>query len=77
MVKATGPLTPPPGAPGAFALSDEDNLRDFASSAGLMPVAVFDVDCRLRWLSSAQGRTASLARPPTRPRNGRFVSVAG
>lgn len=35
---------PPPGAPGPFALSDEGNLREFAESAGLRPVEVFDVD---------------------------------
>ena len=35
---------PPPGAPGPFALSDESTLREFASSAGLTPTAVFDVD---------------------------------
>jgi len=35
---------PPPGAPGPFALSDESKLREFASSAGLMPTDVFDVD---------------------------------
>ena len=38
-------LPPPPlGAPGPFALSDENTLREFASSAGLMPTDVFDVD---------------------------------
>jgi SAM-dependent methyltransferase len=35
---------PPPGAPGPFALSDESRLREFASSAGLTPTDVFDVD---------------------------------
>ncbi len=35
---------PPPGAPGPFALSDESTLREFASSAGLTPTDVFDVD---------------------------------
>lgn len=35
---------PPPGAPGPFALSDKTVLRDFASSAGLTPIEVFDVD---------------------------------
>ncbi len=34
---------PPPGAPGPFALSDEAILRDFASSAGLRPISIFDV----------------------------------
>ena len=36
--------TPPPGAPGPFALSDEAALRQFAADAGLNPVEVFDVD---------------------------------
>jgi SAM-dependent methyltransferase len=36
---------PPPGAPGPFALSDENALRKFAADAKLTPVAVFDVDC--------------------------------
>lgn len=40
---------PPPGAPGPFALSDERALRDFAHSAGLGPVEVFDVDCPWRY----------------------------
>ena len=35
---------PPPNAPGPFALSDETALRRFATSAGLQPVDVFDVD---------------------------------
>jgi SAM-dependent methyltransferase len=35
---------PPPGAPGPFALSDETALRTFATTGGLKPVAVFDVD---------------------------------
>jgi SAM-dependent methyltransferase len=36
--------TPPPGAPGPFALSDETTLRQFARDAGLEPIEVFDVD---------------------------------
>lgn len=36
--------TPPPGVPGPFDLSEESTLRGFASSAGLTPTAVFDVD---------------------------------
>lgn len=36
--------SPPPGAPGPFALSNENKLREFASSAGLTPTGVFDVD---------------------------------
>lgn len=35
---------PPPGAPGPFAFSDEVVLRGLASSAGLKPITVFDVD---------------------------------
>ena len=46
IVAALKPLMPPPppGAPGPFALSDEDALRKFAADAGLTPVEVFDVD---------------------------------
>ncbi|HUT51507.1 MAG TPA: class I SAM-dependent methyltransferase [Alphaproteobacteria bacterium] len=46
LVAAMRPLmpTPPPGAPGPFALSDEAALRQFAGDAGLEPVEVFDVD---------------------------------
>ncbi len=46
LVAALRPLmpTPPPGAPGPFALSDEAALRQFAAGAGLDPVEVFDVD---------------------------------
>lgn len=46
LVSALKPLlpTPPPGAPGPFALSEERLLRQFASTAGLQPVEVFDVD---------------------------------
>ena len=48
MVRALGPLlpTPPPGAPGPFALSDEATLRAFVADAGLTPVEVFDVACQ-------------------------------
>ena len=35
---------PPPGAPGPFALSDEQALRKFAADAGLTPGELFDVD---------------------------------
>ena len=44
LVEALGPLMPPrpPGAPGPFALSDEAELRQFAASASLKPVEVFD-----------------------------------
>jgi SAM-dependent methyltransferase len=46
LVTALRPLMPPPppGAPGPFALSDEEALRKFAAAAGLEPVEVFDVD---------------------------------
>jgi len=37
--------TPPPGAPGPFALSNEDALRRFATNAGLNPTDIFDVEC--------------------------------
>lgn len=36
--------SPPPGAPGPFALSAEGALRKFALDAKLTPVAVFDVE---------------------------------
>jgi SAM-dependent methyltransferase len=47
LIAALRPLMPPPppGAPGPFALSDEEALRKFATDAKLTPVAVFDVDC--------------------------------
>lgn len=46
LLTALKPLLPPPppGAPGPFALSDETDLRQFATDAGLQPVEVFDVD---------------------------------
>jgi len=46
LVAALRPLlpSPPPGAPGPFALSDETALRRFASAAALEPVELFDVD---------------------------------
>ncbi|HTM46443.1 MAG TPA: methyltransferase domain-containing protein [Polyangiaceae bacterium] len=46
LLTALKPLLPPPpaGAPGPFALSDENVLRNFAADAGLTPVEVFDVD---------------------------------
>ena len=53
---------PPPGAPGPFALSDEDKLRAFAATAGLAPVEVFDVECVYVGSNEAQivrGFTAS------------------
>lgn len=40
---------PPPGAPGPFALSDENALRALAESVGLRPVEVFDVDGQQRY----------------------------
>jgi ubiquinone/menaquinone biosynthesis C-methylase UbiE len=46
LVAALRPLlpSPPPGAPGPFALSDESALRALASAAALEPQEVFDVD---------------------------------
>jgi SAM-dependent methyltransferase len=47
LIAALRPLLPPPppGAPGPFALSDENTLRIFAADAKLTTIAVFDVDC--------------------------------
>ena len=47
LVSALKPLlpTPPPGAPGPFALSDEGSLRQFAVQAGLKPFLIEDVIC--------------------------------
>jgi len=36
--------SPPPGAPGPFALSDESALRAFATRVSLVPIEVFDVE---------------------------------
>jgi len=46
LIGALRPLlpVPPPSAPGPFALSDAEALRQFAVGAGLAPVEVFDVD---------------------------------
>lgn len=46
LVAALKPLlpTPPPGAPGPFALSDMTALRAFATAGGLTPGVVLDVD---------------------------------
>ncbi|HET7359953.1 MAG TPA: class I SAM-dependent methyltransferase [Rhodanobacteraceae bacterium] len=46
LVKALGPLLPPPppGTPGPFALSDEVALRALASQASLEPLDIVDVD---------------------------------
>jgi hypothetical protein len=46
-LKVLGALmpTPPPGAPGPFALSDEAKLKALASEADLTPIAVTDVEC--------------------------------
>jgi SAM-dependent methyltransferase len=51
LVAALRPLLPPPppGAPGPYALSDKDALREFAASAGLDPIEVFDVDSPWRY----------------------------
>lgn len=46
LVGALKPLLPPPppGAPGPFALSDETQLKEFVTAAGLEPLEVFDVE---------------------------------
>jgi SAM-dependent methyltransferase len=46
-LKALGGLmpSPPPGAPGPFALSDEANLKALATEAGFTPIGVVDVAC--------------------------------
>jgi SAM-dependent methyltransferase len=46
LLAALRPLlpSPPPGAPGPFALSEEVALRAFAAAARLTPIEVFDVD---------------------------------
>jgi len=46
LVAAMKPLLPPApaGAPGPFALSDENALRAFAAQGGLTPTVVIDVD---------------------------------
>jgi len=53
LVAALKPLLPPPppGAPGPFALSDPDALRDFALRAGLTPLEIHDVSCTWRYAS--------------------------
>jgi SAM-dependent methyltransferase len=55
LVAALRPLlpSPPPGAPGPFALSDERTLRSFAAGAGLEPLTLFDVDSPWRYLDLA------------------------
>jgi SAM-dependent methyltransferase len=53
---------PPPGTPGPFALSDDHALREFATKAGLEPMAVVDVDSLFHYadLSTAlRGLTSS------------------
>jgi len=47
LVAALKPLlpTPPPGAPGPFALSDRDALTAFATGAGIKPFEIIDIDC--------------------------------
>ncbi len=55
VVAALHPLMPasPPGAPGPFALSDEQALRRFAAGAGLKPVEIFDVNSPLVYADEA------------------------
>lgn len=57
LVTALRPLVPapPPGTPGPFALSDEAALRALASSAGLRPLDILDVDCPFQYDSLEQG----------------------
>ena len=55
LIAALRPLMPPPppGAPGPFALSDDNALRKFAADAKLTPVAVFDVGCPFEYPDEA------------------------
>src|SRR5580692_4590908 len=57
LVAALRPLLPPPppGAPGPFALSNEEALRGFADSAGLKPESVFDVQSPFQYASLDDG----------------------
>jgi SAM-dependent methyltransferase len=57
LVKALGPLLPPPppGAPGPFALSDEKALRALAKSASLRPGKIVDVDSPFRYADLEAG----------------------
>jgi SAM-dependent methyltransferase len=58
LIAALKPLlpTPPPGAPGPFALSDASALHALAERAGLTPLDVFDVTCEWQYpdLATAQ-----------------------
>jgi SAM-dependent methyltransferase len=85
LLAALRPLLPPPppGAPGPFALSDENALRAFATAAGLDPAEVFDVDSPLAVSRSrcCAPRTALFGRcgaSDRKPRRGsrRFGSLA-
>jgi ubiquinone/menaquinone biosynthesis C-methylase UbiE len=57
LVAALRPLLPPPppGAPGPFALSNEEALRGFAAAAGLMPESVFDVQSPWQYATLEEG----------------------
>jgi SAM-dependent methyltransferase len=57
LVKALGPLLPPPppGAPGPFALSDETALRALAKQAGLTPTEIVDVDSPFQYADLEAG----------------------
>jgi SAM-dependent methyltransferase len=63
LVAALKPLlpSPPPGAPGPFALSEASALRALAEAAGLRPIEVFDVACQWSYpdLETAQRGLAS------------------
>lgn len=51
LIAALKPLlpTPPPGAPGPFALSDKDALTAFVEGSGLRPLEIQDVECVWRY----------------------------
>lgn len=56
LVTVLKPLLPPapPGAPGPFALSNEDALRAFAVAGGLTPGKVFDVETHWSYRSESE-----------------------
>jgi SAM-dependent methyltransferase len=60
LLAALRPLlpAPPPGAPGPFALSDETALRALATSAGLTPGDIVDVECAFQYADLATGQRA-------------------
>ena len=48
---------PPPGAPGPFALSEHDALKDFFSAAGLEVAEITDVPCTFAYPDTATAWT--------------------